>query len=513
MIHFILPSGRVSRKTGFSEYLRQCYADPSGLLQVDEGDDSQHWFDRRQDIFKAAVEHWNNEDPLVKEAFGESAKVKNTESNTARDVRIAINKENDLKKKKEQKELVQSQVQVVTAALDSGLVKTGDGVGLSRLASHDNPSSSCDALVSSENYDDDREHLSNTQLQLAEQCFDRTGLSHDAVLGLMDECPTSLCGLGDESFAISEKILDFATSKTGFVESGHRQLNNDYGFICETMPRLEIEEQTSLDNGYMSCEQLLGRYCRSEISNLTKFNTVIAMLQNVVRTLMSRRTVKCGQTLFMGFDTLWPAMILRRESNPIQVWAWLVYRICFNPYEIDFVQCHVERIVSQSIEGERLDESFRLRLKFDRDHGSTNMLPISDSMREFAVWYSQQDGDDWTCSMFFSYDIEDKRPCSLLLKSVHDQAASNITKVGFESLIQNKRRMERNESGDLPPELAGLIKRIGGKENKSSQKQSGGKTKPASKPVQQLPSEPKPQSNLSQNVQVQIKEHCFLMMV
>ncbi len=356
-------------------------------------------------------------------------------------------------------------------------------------------------------------HPSDTQLQLAEQCFDHNGIFHNNVLSLMDDCPTSLCGLGDESFALSEKILDFAVSKTGFVERGHHQLNNDYGFICETMPRLEIEERTSLDNGYMSCEQLLGRYCRSDISNLAKYNTIIEMLRNVVRTLMSRRTVKCGQALFMGFDSPWPAMLLRRESNPDEVWAWLAYRTCFNPYEIDFVRCDVARIVSQSTEGERLDESFRLRLQIGRSHGSTNMFPISDSMREFAVWYSQQDGNDWTCTIFFSYDVEDKRPCSLLLKPVHDQATSNITKVGFESLIKKQRPMEQDESGDLPPDLAVLMKRIGGKENKS-QNQSRGKTKPTSKAVQQLPSEPKQQSNLSQNVQVQDLIYIyFLMMV
>ena len=465
--------GPYSRKTGFTEYLRQYFANRENIAHI--GDvDCQHWFDQRRDVFSKAVESWNNEDAAVKKTFSDQAKNKNFHSNDERDRRIEAKKEYDKCKLADKKNVEELQMKMFETAFNSGLIQS------SRAGCQGN--SSQGALMDGGSTDADcADHL-----QVVERCLADGLLTTGEITQLLDDCPGSLCGLGDDEFAISDKLLDFAAKKTGFVEDGHKQLDREYGCICESVGDLSIDEKHSLDNGFKSCEQLLGRFCRCDIRNFSKYNGFIAMIQNIVRILLSRRSVKSGETVFMGMDVHWPVLLLRRDSCPTELFAWLTYRVCFNPYELDFVQCDVERKWGQC-PGSEQDESFRLHLRFERPSGSNNMLPVSDSMRELAVWYSQQDGEDWSCSVYFSYDIANTRPCSIVLMPHHEHSSSAINCLSFEGLVSQKKQPKDSSDPDdpsLPSGLANMLKRIGGKPKENT---NDNKKKSSAKPVEQLP--------------------------
>lgn len=437
--------------------------------------DDSHWFDQRQHIFSEAVTSWKSADSDVKKQFRDNAIAKNLMANRDRASLLAVKKDKDQYEATQRNAIEQKQMKLVQSAFESGLLH-------------------CDQHVPAEDQlgglalEDERAQSSD-EVAIVERCFANGSLTQD-VNGLLDNCNSSLCGLGDNEFAISQKLLEFAVNMKGFIQNSHSQFHKDHGSICDMVPELEINEQSSLDNGYMSCEQLLGRYCRTDIKDLGKYNNIVAMLQNVVRVLMTRRSVKCGQTYFLGMDVPWPVFLVRRESSPEEIKALLTYRVCFNPYEIDFIQCDVTRSLTVNDEAVS-EESFRLRLLFDRTVDSKIMLPSSESMRELAVWYSQQEGDDWNCQIFFDYDIEDKRPCTLLLTSRHEQSVTTtINRLSFESIIDKKSKQRKGAHGEddsnIPPSLSGLLKRIGAKENKKENK-GDAKSKPAAKPVQQLP--------------------------
>ena len=468
------PSGKISRKTGFTEYLKHFHEEFQQDVYEDDSQPFQHWFDRRQHIFSEAVTSWKSADSDVKKLFRDNATAKNLMANRERASLLAVKKENEIDEATQRKSIEQKQKKLFQVAFQSGLL-------------HCDQHAPAEDQIGGLALEDERAQSSD-EVAVVERCFANSSLTHDAT-GLLDNCNSSLCGLGDNEFAISQKLLEFAVSRKGFIQNSHSQFNTDHGSISEIVSELEIDERSSLDNGYMSCEQLLGRYCRTDIKDLAKYNNIVSMMQNVVRVLMSRRTVKCGQSFFLGMDVPWPVFLIRRESSPAEIKALLIYRVCFNPYEIDFIQCDVTRSLTVNDEA-ALEESFRLRLLFDRVVDSKIMLPSSESMRELAVWYSQQEGHDWNCQIFFDYDIEDKRPCTLLLTSRHEQAVTTtINRLSFESIIDEKSKQRKEAQGDddssIPPSISGLLKRIGAKENKKDN--SDVKSKPVAKRVQQLP--------------------------
>ena len=121
--------------------------------------------------------------------------------------------------------------------------------------------------------------------------------------------------------------------------------------------------------------------------------SALRALRNMVRLVMAHRTVRNGKTWHISFDTYTHDSI--KEPR-----GWLAYRFCFNPLEVDIIQCDVTCIESESGCDSESQQSWRLKLKF-RDVPTSNMkLPWSDRMREFATWFFQQTGSGWCCKLY-----------------------------------------------------------------------------------------------------------------
>ena len=461
-------------------------------------------------MFNDALEQWNSASPTSqqrKREMSARAKQLNMQDKADRLENLDALSRQDESNQQREKRISRLQQSVVRAAFQSGLLcdekQTYTEVDVSSNHQQLLPSSSRpantggdDTVVSCGSAKDNQ----IVDVAVKNSCF-----PVDDVIELINADKTSLHGIGDKEFAVSKSIVELATSQRAFIQRSHEQFNADHNSICEMVPDLKIDERTSLDNGFLSCEQFLGRYCRKDIGDMSKFQGSVEMLRNIVRLVMAHRSVRNGKTWHMGFDTYWPAILVFHDSikEPL---GWVAYRFCFNPLEVDFIQCDVTCIESESGCDSESQQSWRLKLKF-RDVPNSNLkLPCSDRMREFATWFSQQTGSDWCCKLYLRYDLDPGPPVSLILRPHHQSASSAINCMAFESLVHQEKEASKSvkrprtvtsalDESDDQATLLSCLQRLGVQKQKQRQSQSSNKQ--TTKQVNQLPL---PESSRKQSV-------------
>lgn len=436
----------------------------------------------RQHIFQEALQRWESRSPTSqkrKRDLAQQAKAINAEANVARAERMRVKAEKDGELAADAKAITKLQKQAFHVACSAGLLTGGvdavcDAAAPSTLkplalASHEAarevpplPLPLTDQAADSE--DPSASTSDNAVQKLDQYIQSRQG---QALLDLVDSQHTSLHGLGDHDFPISEAILELAAQRKGFVQEGHRQLNREFGSICAKLPTaFVIDEQLSVDHGLKSCGQLLGRYCRRDIVDRAKYDAAVSMMRNLVRILMSLRTVKSGNTMHLGMDQPWPVIIIEDGTS---MFPFLSYRVSFNPYEIDFIHCKAEPYEPEGMEVDAAFRPLRLHLLFETVATTNRRLPVSSTMRELAVWYSQLAGSDWTCRLFTKYELSESRPMTLILRAAHQASTSRIGTFSFEGLVPEHPRAKTASQGkdsEAPEEfdfLRQLMQRMGGK--------------------------------------------------
>lgn len=200
-----------------------------------------------------------------------------------------------------------------------------------------------------------------------------------------------LHGLGDSEFAISKALVDAASAHTGFVQRFHDEFTMMHSSVADKCGSFRVDEKDELHN-YSSCQQLCGRFCRSDITNPTRFYSAMSMLRNIARLMNSKKDVKNGNAFFLSPSCQLPVLLI---TTPTDIFGRLVYRVSFNPLEVDFIHCSVHT----------RGESFELKLLMNSMQRSTNLGPITDTMVECAIWLSLNSMDGWSYILFTSYDI------------------------------------------------------------------------------------------------------------
>lgn len=200
---------------------------------------------------------------------------------------------------------------------------------------------------------------------------------------------------------------------------------------------------------------------------------------------MARRSVKQGNVFFLGMNEKWPVVLLQSDDL---MYAWIAFRLTFNPLEIDLIKCNVVQCNEPNTE-----HKLRVDLRFVSVPNSNNILPDVDTMREFATWYSQQTSESWTCSLYLDYTLGEDRPVHFLLTEAY--ASSQVSAVSFEhiALEQKKERSsDRSKRTIVDEEMSSedlstvekLMKGIGVKGGSASSKTTAA---PKAKKINQLP--------------------------
>lgn len=458
--------------------------------QQQQGRGSQHWFDARQGVFQEAVQEWNSlSSPTSlarKRHLSAEARKINAEANNARGLALADYNEAQRGLTSEKRKISDTQLDLVKSAIADGLLCPQD-------QGRSEPSIFKPIQLASFAAEQEIKSSSGSNSQIACTVGLNSPDAHSNVLELLEQQPSSLHGLGDDKFAISEAIMSFLCDQKAFVSQTHSQFNLEQGSVCDKIPYdLEIDESKSIDkmNSILSCEQILGRFCKSDIADEAKYTSALGMLKNIVRVMKSHRSVKQGNTMHLGMDTPFPVILLRHGST---VYGWLATRLCFKPLEIDFIRCDLEMSHTKdfAMPESEYTEQVRLRPKFsDAAPGSSRLLPCADTMQELSVWYSQQNGNDWMCDLYLEYDLDPQRPVSLLLKADQVFASSTISLASFEQQVATQRRTTRGQDSADEFGLADankLIKRIQSSNIKNTPSGSGSTQKTSCKRSQTLP--------------------------
>eukprot|EP00438_Fugacium_kawagutii_P036428 Skav236213 [mRNA] locus=scaffold98:251964:258203:- [translate_table: standard] len=191
--------------------------------------------------------------------------------------------------------------------------------------------------------------------------------------------------------------------QSGFVNKGHSQFVACHGSVVDKCGDSFDSELQGDDHISMSkaCEHVLGRYCKMDIQNVTSFQHAIELNKAVARAMSLKRTVKLGKQVFLAPtpETYFPIILIETSHEDAEqgseVYGFLAYRIGFSPLEVDWIRCLVEKV----------DGSFWLQPKVDTFPDTSRLVFETDTMNEFAVWFSIHYQSTWKCKLFMSYEI------------------------------------------------------------------------------------------------------------
>ena len=417
------PLGRTlckpSRKTGYSLFLKKKYAElrrAEQQCQVHSGD----WYSDRKSIAAVAAKEWREAPRQFKRKLSADACSLNAAAKHARK-QDALRKDQVLRDQQSEADaMTRRQICLLDASLKHGLL-SGSKAAFAPLPSTVRPQALADhagqkGLNPLPLHDQDLEEtaLNNPvtagPLAPVQDTFESSHVN--SAVASMITSSSSLHGLGDSEFGVSEAMVEYSLDRCpGFVQCGHNQLRQAHGHVTEKVAeRVLLEEGDDIEQPHC-CEHLLGRHCLCDIKNTDAFISAVEMVKEIARVMSKKRSIKLGKQWYLAptSDTMWPIVLLQTE-NPSTAYGRLAKRICFSPLEIDLLHCEVD------VKG---DGEYTLKLvtgSYDA-LGSVSYLK-SDSMNEFAVWFSQNYKDGWSCKLYLLYDISFD-PLTIRLKPSH----------------------------------------------------------------------------------------------
>lgn len=261
-------------------------------------------------------------------------------------------------------------------------------------------------------------------------------------MSLVDDLVSSrrgIHGFGDSDFAISEHLIESACQHVGFIEQSNKQFKLEHDSVTTKNTKgFDIDESRGVECS-QHCQRVFGRYCKSDIKDVTKFNNSVGLVKSIVRVLASKRTVKTGgATLFMGPDTPWPVLLIHfghAQSSSESLQARLAFRVAFKPLEMDFV--HLKQ---RSLGKDSEDGCLYFSIVYETLPCSRFNCPKVEMMNEFAVWFSQlQDGI--RCEVFWDYDVIEGHSVLRIRRNQHQcSSALGIGEDSFASLLPAKEK-------------------------------------------------------------------------
>ena len=398
---------KTKKLNGFTVFLKEAYQ--SSHCCADAICPDEHWFQKRQRIFKNASNDWKNISHGKKRQFGEIAKGLNYESKKSRLEKQTNQDEMNEVRAHENVSVEHKQMKLVKSAINSRCLLPVSSIGQSipslirpqMLARHANEhgmdplpianNAEGNMLVSVESSTscgtgNTEDTCATVSTKLIHECSNVDMI--EAAKGLAASGP-ALHGLGDDNFGVSEAMVDHVIENTkGFVENGHRQFQSQHGHICDK-PALEFDDRMDEDDDIFipkSCEHLCGRYCLRTIKNKRLFANATEMIKSIARILAKKRTIKLGKQIFLSpsSDTYWPALVVV-TSNPEVVHARLAFRVSFSPLEVDWIHCTVERD----------QDDFHLTPKVQEWPSSDRLFFVTDAAHELAAWFSLEYDESW----------------------------------------------------------------------------------------------------------------------
>ena len=464
-------TGKLSRKTGLHLFISDLY---KGDTQSGES-----WEQKRERIFKAALERWKcrtYEMLQLREKYTKMAKEINKQHNMKRCLRLMVEDHNASIQKERDSEILSHQLHVLTAALQgnllcpNGLIPSVPSVvrphALTDFAQRqsvlplpDIDSSSLDAIVMCA--DDDPKILVGRDI--SESALFLTDYGH------------GIHGLGDQEFGVSRAIVESLSERTGFVNDSDRQFQATHSQVCDNEVSFSLVSAGDDIEQRKSCQELCGRFCRKDITDVTLFRNFVEMIKSIARIVSSRRDIKHGNTVFMSPTCKLPVLIIQ---SPTGLFARLSSRFCFSPLEVDWLHCGIE------VGGASEDVLYRVTLTFNKlaDSDSSYLCPSSDNMCELAIWLCRNfvTGPEFKCQLFLDYDLDEHYDHILLLRSDH-LSSTSVSPDGdsFRALLNQKDKKRRIQDEDEELNSVGMMLSVLSNKNKKKpqgSRQSSNKT-------------------------------------
>eukprot|EP00435_Cladocopium_sp_Y103_P019107 s3494_g4.t1 len=246
-----------------------------------------------------------------------------------------------------------------------------------------------------------------------------------------------LHGLGDSKFGLSESIVQAAMQAPGFVKQSDLQFKSEHSTVCpEAIISLDDTDYVENDK---SCQQLCGRYCRSEVQHPDIFRNAIEMIKSVARVLASRRDVKNGNTIHLSPSARLPVLIIK---TPLGLFGRLACRVAFKPLEVDWIRCSVSNVADS--DGNSL---LRVVLQFDTLSDSSRLCPCTDTMCELAIWISKifMMKDGYGCTLYTDYELDEQHDHILLIRSEHESSSTtSMDEHSFKELVKEKHKEHKD---------------------------------------------------------------------
>lgn len=410
----------MSRKTGFTEFLKLKYAEHR---QARSADSTKHWFDQRQTLFKLAKDEWNSdtvEMSQLRQSLSQQAQEANLQAKRKRESIQMDQSEGFRAQQQVNKRIEHEQQSILNTSLRIGMLFPED------MANEDVPSLvKPHALV-----DYGHQHSltpfstdqAGKQVQLA--LTDLNSILEDSeikTIKFLLQTGRGLHGFGSQEYGLSETIVEHASHTCGFVKRSQQQLRHEHSSVCSISQDLNFDIDTEDENMQNlishSCQQLCGRYCRSNIRKSEAFQQAVYLVKSIVRSMAKRRTVKLGKNWFLGPGptSFFPVMIVSIDDN---IYGFLACRISFKPQEVDWISCTVRKDV---------DQSLHCCLMFHQESGCYHR-PVCDTTNEFAVWFSQMYKPGISVQVFWQYKLVHPRrgDIELVLDSTHESVKTTL---------------------------------------------------------------------------------------
>ena len=484
----------MSRKTGFSEFLKESYAVQNVLQDSEESD---HWFEKRNRIFNDAKQQWTSMSQHDRNEYSQRAIESNKVANRIRADRLAAQKHMEGEQKLSIKERERHQAALVNMATNEKIL-FDPAANNGALPSLCNPQRVVQKAVQRGSYDIP---IHDEGLPSAGQSFDRSATDVMSLLSSVtakekqsiqyvadSQSGCGFHGFGDDQFPISESMLETAMqSVPGFVQRSHQQFVADHSLVCDqSKHKINCQDQDA-DVLRNSCQEVCGRFCRCDIldERLSAYQNVVGMMRSIVRVMASKRSVKQGSNLYLSptADCFFPVLLIHTPSTTL---ARVAYRISFKPMEVDWIRCGVREE----------DTTLFLSPMFAPLEDSNRIIPTTDTMNELCILVSKHCEASWKFEVFFQYDVTESAPTEFILSSHHIRHSADATTIGenvfdhMSSPVQCNKRKGDDMSGDLK-QINQLIKKLdkthscsGGGGEAPTQRNSSSRSKSKSSAVQ-----------------------------
>ena len=462
-----ISGGKSSRHTGWTLFVSHCFDQDRPTDRRNES-----WKERRSRVAKEASRKWNEktyEMRKVREQFSEKAKQCNNAVNRKRKLaEFALEDQRQIELD-EQMQLQEQQKNITNILLDNNMV-FGEG-------QQPNPPSILRpiALV---DYANQQDIDSSDQVVPLDQETAMVEFRNESAQDLANLSSSisknkhSLYGVGDNEFGVSETILDECLRIPKFIQQSDQQFVRQHSSVCNDAACFELEPTDELEN-FKSCQQLCGRYCRKDITNMGLFQRFVGLVKTIARIMGSRRTVKNGDLLFMSPACQLPVLLIETETA---LFARLACRVSLNPLEVDFICCDVQRIGNlpdQQCEDNPIE--YKVTLRFEHIDGSTRLSPGTDTMCELSVWLSNMfvDGAGHKFTLFIEYELHEHQDHVLLLRRAHKSSTTDSPdESSFSELLveKTKKKCDMNED-DALSSISNILSVLDKKDKKKKRSQ------------------------------------------